>query len=60
MIMYKQEESKKEKETRKESKKLPYTAPAIIHESEMTTRAGSPTGGGSNPAGYDPADLFGK
>ncbi|GAB4268747.1 MAG: hypothetical protein Kow0080_11930 [Candidatus Promineifilaceae bacterium] len=58
--MYNQEKLKKQDETKKEAKKLPYASPAIIHESEITTRAGSPTGSGSNPAGYDPADLFGK
>lgn len=33
-----------------------YEAPAIIHEGEITTRAGSPTG--LDPNGIDPSDLF--
>jgi len=45
------------------TKKLPkkaYEAPAIIYDGVISTRAGSPTGGGSenNADGVDPADLF--
>jgi hypothetical protein len=37
-----------------------YEVPAIIYEGTITTRAGSPTGGGDGGAGVDPADLFGN
>ena len=40
-----------------------YEAPAIIYEGIITTRAGTPTGGGSTgseESGVDPADLFGS
>lgn len=37
-----------------------YEVPAIIYEGTITTRAGSPLGGGDGDAGVDPADLFGN
>jgi hypothetical protein len=41
--------------------KRPYEAPAIIYTGIISTRAGSPLGGGnSDPVGVDPADLFGN
>ena len=38
----------------------PYTPPAIIYDGAITTRAGSPLGGGNGDGadGVDPADLF--
>lgn len=38
---------------------LPYETPAVIYEGVITTRAGSPVGGGDSEKGVDPADLFG-
>ncbi len=35
-----------------------YEVPAVIYEGTITTRAGSPVGGGGEE-GVDPADLFG-
>ena len=37
-----------------------YEAPAIVYDGLISTRAGSPLGGGSdnNADGVDPADLF--
>lgn len=45
-----------------DTERIPYQAPTIIFEGDMTTRAGSPTGGtnGSGIDGVDPADLFGN
>jgi len=37
-----------------------YEAPAVIYESAITTRAGSPLGNPSGSDGIDPADLFGQ
>ncbi len=39
---------------------LPYETPAVIYEGVITTRAGSPVGGGDSEKGVDPADLFGS
>lgn len=36
--------------------KKTYEPPTVIFESEITTRAGSPTG--LDPNGIDPSDLF--
>lgn len=44
-------------ETRRKTKK--YTIPRIIYEGQITTRAGTPTGGSAdNDRAVDPADLF--
>lgn len=44
----------------KHEKRTQYEAPAIIYESLIATRAGTPTGSGeTNPSGVDPSDLFG-
>jgi hypothetical protein len=43
--------------TTKEAKA--YEKPAIIHESQITTRAGTPIEGAPDRNGVDPADLFG-
>ena len=39
-----------------------YEQPAIIYDGSITTRAGSPLGGGDGNGadGVDPADLFGE
>ncbi|MCA9971496.1 MAG: hypothetical protein KC425_14830 [Anaerolineales bacterium] len=37
-----------------------YETPAIIFETVITTRAGSPISIDPNPDGVDPADLFGN
>ncbi len=50
-----QNQSTKRRDT---DKREAYETPAIIHESLITTRAGTPIEPGSNP-GVDPADLFG-
>lgn len=55
MKAMKQNQSKEQNK----SKRNPYESPAIIHESLITTRAGSPIVPDSNP-GVDPADLFGS
>jgi hypothetical protein len=38
-----------------------YTSPAVIYDGTITTRAGSPLGGGDGNGvdGIDPVDLFG-
>jgi hypothetical protein len=36
-----------------------YTAPAIIYEGKLTTRAGTPSPTGGNSDGFDPSLLFG-
>lgn len=41
------------------AEKQAYEAPLVIYEGTITTRAGSPLGGGGDK-GVDPADLFGK
>lgn len=50
-------------EMAEERKRLPYTAPAIVYEGQIETRAGSLSSGleGEKDAstGFDPADLFG-
>lgn len=48
---------KKERE-QKQEKRLRYEAPAVIYETVITTRAGSPLSI-VEPSGVDPADLFG-
>jgi hypothetical protein len=48
----------KEQETPKE--RLVYEAPAVIHESLISTRAGSPFGNPNDNDTIDPADLFGR
>lgn len=48
------QESKKQKSGRQS-----YESPAIIHESLISTRAGSPLGNPS-PSDSDPANLFGN
>ena len=40
--------------------KRPYSPPAIIYSTVITTRAGSPLGLDSDPDPIDPADLFGE
>ena len=40
--------------------KVAYQAPAIIYESSITTRAGSPFFTSDEDEGVDPADLFGN
>lgn len=48
-------------EENKQESRVVYEAPAIIYESVITTRAGSPLSiNGSDADGVDPADLFGK
>lgn len=43
------------------NKCVSYETPAVIYEGFISTRAGSPLGKPSNnPAGVDPADLFGE
>ena len=37
--------------------RVPYEAPAIIYEGQITTRAGTPL---PESGGMDPADLFGN
>lgn len=37
--------------------RVPYEAPTIIYEGQITTRAGTQEG---NPIGVDPAELFGN
>ncbi|GAB4277215.1 MAG: hypothetical protein Kow0080_28030 [Candidatus Promineifilaceae bacterium] len=50
-----------EKQTQQQQPgRQPYERPQIIHESEISTRAGSPTGNPTGTQGVDPADLFGK
>jgi hypothetical protein len=49
---------KKEQQIRDE--RLPYEAPAVIHESLITTRAGTVTGNPGDGSGIDPTDLFGS
>ena len=48
--------------TQEKRERLPYETPAIIYEGLITTRAGSPPGGGApDPGeGLDPVDLFGN
>jgi hypothetical protein len=55
MKTMKQDQSKKQSARERNI----YESPAIIHESLITTRAGSPIEPGSSP-GVDPADLFGS
>ena len=45
-----------------DKKEEPYTPPAIIYDGVISTRAGSPLGGGDGNGadGVDPADLFGN
>lgn len=40
--------------------RLPYEAPAIIYEGELTTRAGSRPSGVNLDTDIDPAKLFGS
>ena len=44
----------------KERDEKQYEAPAVIYDGSITTRAGSPLGGGDGNGtdGIDPADLF--
>lgn len=51
---------KPETRRQEESNRLPYEAPAIIYEGEVTTRAGSRPGGAPIPSDVDPAKLFGN
>ena len=45
----------------KQEKRTAYEAPAIIYETLITTRAGSPLApSGADVDGVDPADLFGN
>lgn len=48
------------KENEKIEEKRPYAPPAIIYNGRISTRAGSPLGGSSDPeaGAADPADLF--
>jgi len=41
----------KDKIMKPEDENTPYTAPEIIHEIELETKAGSPTGGDELPPG---------
>ncbi|MFO7538294.1 MAG: hypothetical protein R6X32_09575 [Chloroflexota bacterium] len=43
-----------------QSERLPYEMPAVIHESLITTRAGTPFGNPDDNNAVDPADLFGS
>lgn len=43
-----------------ENDRLPYEAPAIIYEGELTTRAGSRIPGSDVDFDVDPAKLFGN
>jgi hypothetical protein len=47
----------KQKEQQPQQESLPYETPAVIHESLITTRAGTPAPFDDN---LDPADLFGR
>lgn len=47
-------------EHRKNKEKTTYEAPAIIYETVITTRAGSPLSTDDSNPGVDPADLFGS
>jgi hypothetical protein len=49
----------KQKEQPSQKDSLPYETPAVIHESLITTRAGTPFGNPDDDANVDPADLFG-
>ncbi len=40
--------------------RVAYEAPAIIFETRITTRAGSPLSPDAGAEGVDPADLFGS
>ncbi len=40
--------------------RVPYEAPAIVYEGELTTRAGTPIPVQGPDSGVDPADLFGN
>lgn len=46
----------------KGGQRLRYETPAVIYESVITTRAGSPLSitDDPDPSGVDPADLFGN
>lgn len=50
----------RQKEQLGSEEKLTYETPAIIHESSISTRAGTPFGSPGDDSGVDPADLFGK
>ena len=53
--------NKNQQKSMQQDGKRPYEAPAIIYTGIISTRAGSPLGGGnSDPVGVDPADLFGN
>ncbi len=51
---------KVESAQQEERQRLPYEAPAIIYEGELTTRAGSLTPGSGLDYDVDPAKLFGN
>ncbi len=55
---------KGQRQENKRTQRKHYEAPAVIYESVITTRAGSPlsaTDGEQDPSsGVDPADLFGN
>ncbi|MCA9933856.1 MAG: hypothetical protein H6662_07740 [Ardenticatenaceae bacterium] len=53
-------EDKAKREQEKVDRKRPYTPPAIIYSTMITTRAGSPLSVESEPDGVDPMDLFGE
>lgn len=43
----------------RQEEKRPYTPPAVIYATQITTRAGSPLGPADDKDPVDPADLFG-
>lgn len=44
----------------RKKQRVAYTAPAVIYEGIITTRAGTVIGSDPNDANVDPADLFGN
>lgn len=51
---------KPEPRRQEQSERLPYEAPAIIYEGELTTRAGSLIPGSGLDYDVDPTKLFGN
>lgn len=59
-MMESAETKQPETESKKGVDRADYEAPAIVYESIITTRAGSPAGATDGAGtGVDPADLFG-
>lgn len=51
---------KPDKTPQDSSDRLPYEAPSIIYEGELTTRAGTPVEPITGDSGMDPSKLFGS